>query len=787
MALASLGNLQNVNAIDCDRPLTFGSAGLTVIYGDNASGKSGYARILKSVTGARHTEEILGNAFVDGSGTAQKAELAFTVAGNTSLHEWPSGSATTVQAIHFYDEACGEVYLTGESELTYRPSVLVMLDDLATVCGAVREVIDRSLQANEQARKPLPQVPDGTDAARLLARLNGSMLESEIDSVAVLPPDANEQLAALMQEEVRLRASDPSREQARLNALAGTFERLGKHLATIEKALALQSPGDAAKTRRRSSELRAAASVASSRTFDAEPVRGVGTETWRALWEAAKNFSQAEAYCDHPFPVTNDGRCVLCHQELSEDAADRLRRFQEFMQDTTEQQARVAERDLTALQQRVERLDITPAVVATDVVEIEAVDRARANAVTEWLRNAERYRGAIQAVLDGSEPTDTALPDRSLMADLEAAGTDLRAKAAAIDATRFNADVQDVIARKQELEGRIALANNRPVLTAEISRRAERAKIVQAQQAVDTGTITRKATELTRTYVNDVVKDRFTRESERLRLERITLRDAGGRKGKVRHRPAILSTTSSHPVKKILSEGEQTALGLAGYFTEAVFDESKSGMVLDDPITSLDHARRKYVARRLAEFARERQVIVFTHDVSFAGDLKQEAEHQQATFTERSIQRRGDRPGFTTDEHPWNAKDVGTRLEHLEQELARIKRERANWTQDEYDEACASWGGKLSATWERIVSVEIVGPVVDRGTQQVRPSLFRIFASITDADNREFQHGYGRGSEWARRHDKSPETNYVAPDPQEMAEALTAIRTWFGRIKKYKT
>jgi wobble nucleotide-excising tRNase len=37
------------------------------------------------------------------------------------------------------------------------------------------------------------------------------------------------------------------------------------------------------------------------------------------------------------------------------------------------------------------------------------------------------------------------------------------------------------------------------------------------------------------------------------------------------------------PVAQVLSEGEQTALGLAGYFTEAHFDDSKSALVLDDP------------------------------------------------------------------------------------------------------------------------------------------------------------------------------------------------------------
>ena len=36
-----------------------------------------------------------------------------------------------------------------------------------------------------------------------------------------------------------------------------------------------------------------------------------------------------------------------------------------------------------------------------------------------------------------------------------------------------------------------------------------------------------------------------------------------------------------------------------------------------------------------------------------------------------------------------------------------------------------------------------------------------------------------------RRHDKSPEFNYVAPEIDEMAEELALVRAWFDRIKRY--
>ena len=52
--LVSIGNLQGVNRLPSDQIITFGAApGLTVIYGDTGTGKSGYARVIKKACRTR--------------------------------------------------------------------------------------------------------------------------------------------------------------------------------------------------------------------------------------------------------------------------------------------------------------------------------------------------------------------------------------------------------------------------------------------------------------------------------------------------------------------------------------------------------------------------------------------------------------------------------------------------------------------------------------------------------------------------------------------------------------
>jgi hypothetical protein len=60
--LKSMHGVKNVNALAPDQTLKFASSGVTVVYGDNASGKSGYSRVLKRACRARgQVEDILPN------------------------------------------------------------------------------------------------------------------------------------------------------------------------------------------------------------------------------------------------------------------------------------------------------------------------------------------------------------------------------------------------------------------------------------------------------------------------------------------------------------------------------------------------------------------------------------------------------------------------------------------------------------------------------------------------------------------------------------------------------
>ena len=786
VGLLSIRDVSGVNALVPDQQLTFGPHGITVVYGDNASGKSGYARLVKKVVRARHREDVLADIFSEPPNES-RAELAVQVNGEVSTVVWPLATPAYVGQVSFYDELCGDTYISAESEVTYRPYALFVLDGLVRACDGVREQIDQMLQANARGAVALPQVADGTAAAAFMQSLSGRTTAADLDASSAVPPGAAEAIARLTAEEARLKATDPNREKVRLSGLAAKLERISAHLNALRLGLSDSKSSELETSKQEALGQRTAAAAASAASFNAEPLEGVGSVTWRALWEAARAFSENEAYSSRAFPVTGSpARCVLCQQELEGEGGDRLNRFEAFVQDHTQRQAEAAERQLAAKVEGVRSLTVLPPEIGIllDDLEVDHLDL-----VTDCrtvLAGFEARRNAILSAVEGSstEPLPP-IPEPGTSIGPEAER--IRAQADSLDPAEFQAGLMEISQRRSNLEAAHSLNIARNALETEIDRRRELEALETAKRSTDTTGITRRSTELTRAHVTTVVRDRFTRESDRLKLERVTLEDVGGQKGQLRHRPAFVGARRAAPMVSVLSEGEQTALGLAGFFTEVHLDETGSAIVLDDPVSSLDHVRRGLVANRLAELARDRQVIVFTHDISFVSDLKAASEREGATFTERSIERRGDgRPGVCNDVHPWKARDVRQRLGALEHGLARISRDKEAWTQEEYEKETADWAGKLSETWERLINYEVVGQVADRSTLEVRPKMFRVLARITEEDDRDFQEGYSSCSRWARRHDKGLEINYVAPGVSDMETEFHRVKEFEERVRKYR-
>ena len=178
--LVAVKNLANVNRLAPGQELTFEPNGLTVVYGYNGSGKSGYARVISSMVGARHQEKILPDVFASDSGKPS-GEVVFSVGSDERSALLGQLPDPDLKRIGFYDERCGDSYLTTEAEISYRPSAVKLLEDLAVVCTGVSQVIEAWKQEISQPGL-LPQVHSDGSAEAFLRNLSASTTDDAVEA-----------------------------------------------------------------------------------------------------------------------------------------------------------------------------------------------------------------------------------------------------------------------------------------------------------------------------------------------------------------------------------------------------------------------------------------------------------------------------------------------------------------------------------------------------------------------------------------------------------------------------
>ena len=81
--LARMSNVRGVNALVEDEHIDFG-LGLTLLYGENGMGKTGYARILKRMAGSRSAEDILPDVNLEHDPPPPSADIDYRLGGPTS-------------------------------------------------------------------------------------------------------------------------------------------------------------------------------------------------------------------------------------------------------------------------------------------------------------------------------------------------------------------------------------------------------------------------------------------------------------------------------------------------------------------------------------------------------------------------------------------------------------------------------------------------------------------------------------------------------------------------------
>lgn len=221
--LLGVRDIDRVNALG-PGPIPFVAEGLTLIYGANASGKSGVARILKKACRARDPEgPIRPNVFEPEPSEPATATLDYQVGEESASHVWSDGaeSVAELRTINVFDSRCAAVQVERANQLSYTPAILDVFRALAAATDQVAGYLRDEKNALGSRPRVLDELnlPVDTPAAKLVASLSPDTKSEAITSLCRVTDDDRARLAELE----RALADDPARkadtEEARLRRL----------------------------------------------------------------------------------------------------------------------------------------------------------------------------------------------------------------------------------------------------------------------------------------------------------------------------------------------------------------------------------------------------------------------------------------------------------------------------------------------------------------------------------------------------------------------------------------
>lgn len=146
---------------------------------------------------------------------------------------------------------------------------------------------------------------------------------------------------------------------------------------------------------------------------------------------------------------------------------------------------------------------------------------------------------------------------------------------------------------------------------AEIERRKQIDALENALKNTTSAAITKLNTTLSQGLITDRLRARFAQEINDLKLAGLAIEQTKSNLGVARFRVSLIRRKSQN-AGDILSEGEYRCVALAGFLAELATNDSGSGIIFDDPVSSLDHMHRDAISARLAKEGRTRQAGHFS-------------------------------------------------------------------------------------------------------------------------------------------------------------------------------
>lgn len=297
----------------------------------------------------------------------------------------------------------------------------------------------------------------------------------------------------------------------------------------------------------------------------------------------------------------------------------------------------------------------------------------------------------------------------------------------------------------------------------------------------NTRSITTEAGSASEQLITDAYVSRFNTELKKLGAMGITVKLVKSKnvKGRGKYRIQLRNAKTTNNPAEILSDGEKRIVSLAAFLADVTGRNTNVPFVFDDPISSLDQEFEEHTIDRLVELGKTRQVIVFTHRLSFLSILTDKIDDSLTTIYI------GAKPWGTGEpsEIPIFGKKTKEALNMLKNQRLADLRKKHKEGSDDCDILTKALCSDFRIVMERIVETVLLADVVQRHRRSINTmgkiqNLAKIKKSDCDLINKMMTK-YS-----CYEHSQSNEAPGQLPTPDDIEKDIEEVLNWHGEFPK---
>jgi energy-coupling factor transporter ATP-binding protein EcfA2 len=778
--LLSIHSIQNVNALVQGQAIAV-SKNLTLVYGNNGSGKSGYIRLLNNAFNSRGDKNMLSNVFTANTGGLPSCKFVYQSTGEPYEKEFPTNKGCyEFSQYSSFDTQSVKVHLDNDNQLNFTPTGFDFFEKVQQLFDALKEKLNAEIQLNKPQNSFTIHFQNENVIKSHITQLSANSNIAELEKLGVFTDADKIQLDEISNKIAALRALNIQQQIAGFEKLQKELQLFKQQQQAILDCLTKEKIDYYFGLIDTFHNLQTISNAEGIKSLEQFNISLVSSSQWREFIIAAKNYAiaiETNRDASKVYPAENDN-CIFCLQPIAAKENLLINTYWQFLKSE-------AERELIKIKQKINEA-------------IQSLNTLVAVKFDESL-NLYNYLNSTSPALVikwAAIVSNSAIVKQNLIQNLITLKKDFPVSAFLEKTDEFNGgtekiklDIDTLFAKKPDqeiatltyqmlfLKDKSLLNQLLPTILSFIASHKWAASAEQALSAFKTNSITSLQGALFAKHITENYTNTFNAECLKLNAPKVV--EIVQQNSKVKSFRKLL--VAKQIVSQILSEGEQRAISLADFLTEVQLNPNNRGVIFDDPVTSLDHQRRAIIAKRLVDLSALKQVIIFTHDISFFSKLTSYADkNADLVVTKTTIRKSGDVVGIIKPDLPWVAQKVRDRIGFLRNTLVSIKKVEKEGDVELYNMQIKGWYGMLREAWERSVEERLFKGAIERFSGEIHTKpLAKVVVTpdlITMIDT-----GMSEASNWV--HDQAMGLNPPIPDSNKAETDLKYFES-FAEICK---